>query len=449
MVTVYDCFEEHGTAYMVMEFLTGQSFAAQLKARGTIPASESFALLLPVMDAMARLHTRGILHRDIAPDNMITDDVCGKPVMKLIDFGAAGTVRQGKSVVKVGYTPLESYNSNGLDSRSDIYAMSAVLYEAITGHTPTPAAERAIMGDQLSLEPDESAGFTAPMAEILRKGLMLTPEDRWQSFEEMTAAIRALSGPTAAPNADVPAAVPVTGKGYARRSRHMLLIAAAVLCIALAGFVIQRIIDRQHQEQEDIRSDSNASIPANPGQDSETVTQNLIIGESVNLVAEPASDETKTDTEIIEAPITDHPIVAPDPTESSTVDPDPTEAPTSIPLPAVGDVLTLGRYEQDAIGANGREPVEWQVLAVEDGKVLLLSRYALDCVLFHENKQSVSWAESDIRQWLNSIFFSSVFTPEEQRAILQTQVLSDGQGLAGWYNDDSESFDYVFLLSYR
>lgn len=114
----------------------------------------------------------------------------------------------------------------------------------------------------------------------------------------------------------------------------------------------------------------------------------------------------------------------------------------------VGEYMTFGHYEQDNNTANGPEEIEWLVLDVQDEKVLLISRYALDCQPYNMKNTSVTWENCSLRTWLNSTFINKAFTAEEQKAVLTTTV--DNGKSQGYYNTDggSNTQDKVFLLSY-
>ena len=145
IVKVYDCFMENDTAYIVMEYLDGVTLAKYIKDRGTIPPEEAIMMMLPVIDSLDKVNKAGIIHRDIAPDNiMVTKD----GDVKVIDFGAAryATTIHSKSltvIVKPGYSPEEQYRSRGDQGpHTDVYAVGATLYKMITGITPPDALER-------------------------------------------------------------------------------------------------------------------------------------------------------------------------------------------------------------------------------------------------------------------------------------------------------------------
>ncbi|MDR0824822.1 MAG: PASTA domain-containing protein [Prevotella sp.] len=145
VVQIFESFEENGTAYIVMEYLIGETLTKYLLKRDKIPAEEAIALIMPIIKSLKEIHKENIIHRDIAPDNIIlTED--GK--VKLIDFGAArfSTASHSRSLtvlVKAGYSPEEQYRSRGDQGPwTDVYALCAVLYKMITGVRPPDALER-------------------------------------------------------------------------------------------------------------------------------------------------------------------------------------------------------------------------------------------------------------------------------------------------------------------
>lgn len=145
IVKVFDSFEENETAYIIMEFLDGETLTSRLKREKKIPEDEAVKMLMPIMQSLKAVHKEGILHRDIAPDNIfITKD--GE--VKLIDFGASryATTSFSRSltvIFKPGYSPIEQYRSDGNQGPyTDVYALGATLYRMITGKTPPEAMER-------------------------------------------------------------------------------------------------------------------------------------------------------------------------------------------------------------------------------------------------------------------------------------------------------------------
>ena len=145
IVRVFDSFEANNTAYIVTEYLEGETLAAYLEREGVIPEDQAVAMLLTVMESLKAVHKEGILHRDIAPDNIFLTD---KGEVKLIDFGASryATTTHSRSltvIIKPGYSPEEQYRSRGDQGPyTDVYALAATLYKMMTGETPPDAMER-------------------------------------------------------------------------------------------------------------------------------------------------------------------------------------------------------------------------------------------------------------------------------------------------------------------
>ncbi len=106
----------------------------------------------------------------------------------------------------------------------------------------------------------------------------------------------------------------------------------------------------------------------------------------------------------------------------------------------VGDYVTFGSYEQDNDKKNGKEPIEWMVLEVDDDKALLLSRYLLDRVTYNEVGEEVSWEECSLREWLNKDFYKEAFERSERKLILETEIAIDEE-------EDETVQDNVFLLN--
>lgn len=147
IVKVFDSFEENQTAYIIMEYLDGETLAAKLKRDGVMAADDAISLLMPIMESLETVHEEGILHRDIAPDNIfITKDGDAK----LIDFGAARYATTGYSMsltvlIKPGFSPEEQYRTRGDQGpHTDVYSMAATLYKTITGKTPPDSLKRRV-----------------------------------------------------------------------------------------------------------------------------------------------------------------------------------------------------------------------------------------------------------------------------------------------------------------
>ena len=182
-----EVFREDERVYLVLEYLEGGSLKEYLKKHRTIPDGEAKDLLFPAMKAAADLHSKGIVHCDISPDNLLfTAD--GK--LSLIDLGAAarkGGVRTEKEL-KPGYAPMELYQEKEkIGPWTDIYAFCAVWYEMVTGRK-VPAAPDRLKKDTLK-PPSEYVSVPAGMEEVFLRGLSLGIQRRYFSIENMLAAL--------------------------------------------------------------------------------------------------------------------------------------------------------------------------------------------------------------------------------------------------------------------
>lgn len=205
IVHVYDCFSANETAYLVMEYLDGITLSEYLKKeaavspQGRIAPEEAISMLTPVMLSLQRVHDSGMIHRDIAPDNIMLLKDGG---VRLIDFGAARHAVHdcGKSmtvIIKDGYSPEEQYNSHSVQGpAADVYALSATLYQMITGITPPGAIERGeyLQKHKRDMLPPPSKfnkAVTKTQDTAILNGMALHTQDRTQSvaelYEELTA----------------------------------------------------------------------------------------------------------------------------------------------------------------------------------------------------------------------------------------------------------------------
>lgn len=103
----------------------------------------------------------------------------------------------------------------------------------------------------------------------------------------------------------------------------------------------------------------------------------------------------------------------------------------------VGAIIKFGTYEQDGNISNGAEPIEWRVLAIEDNKALVISKYVLDWKQYHEVSEKISWSNCGLRTWLNEDFYSQAFNTDEKGKIEATTITT---------KDDS-SENQVFILN--
>ncbi|MCR5577115.1 MAG: protein kinase [Oscillospiraceae bacterium] len=198
IVRIYSYFEENNTAYFCMEYVDGLPLNKYMATRGgRLSPEEAASLLLPLTQSLAAVHAKGIVHRDIAPDNiLVTKD--GRA--KLIDFGAArySTGEKSKSldvILKHGFAPAEQYMHRGRQGPwTDVYALGATWYYAITGKVPQDALERM---DNDALQRPSAAGAKIDEAEeqVLLRAMSVFADDRFQNMGEFSWAMEAASEP--------------------------------------------------------------------------------------------------------------------------------------------------------------------------------------------------------------------------------------------------------------
>lgn len=191
VVEISNFFEENGTGYIIMEYLEGMDVKTILQKSGNKKDYEwSRRVILTVLYTLKEVHKRGVLHRDIAPDNIF---VTKEGIVKLIDFGAAKNVTvmdSSKDVwLKSGYAPIEQYrNTFEQGPYTDLYAVAALFYRMLTGQKPVPAIDRL---EKDPLVPLSDMGISIPQqAEMaIMVCLNIMPEYRLQSAEEFMEAL--------------------------------------------------------------------------------------------------------------------------------------------------------------------------------------------------------------------------------------------------------------------
>ena len=185
IVKVVDIFDDNNTSYIVMPFIEGETLQKKVEKGGKLPYDVAVNYIAQLSEAIAYIHSKHILHRDIKPDNvMITPD----NRVVLIDFGSArqfvnDEVQRQTAILTQGYAPPEQYVATSRKGNyTDIYALGAVLYYAVTGRKPIDSAGRSIerMPEPIELTP----GLPNDANRTIMKAMQLRPEERHQSAEE-------------------------------------------------------------------------------------------------------------------------------------------------------------------------------------------------------------------------------------------------------------------------
>lgn len=289
IASVLTFFRENGTSYLVMKYEDGITLKEYLRQQGgRLDYQRARQIAMHVMDALRTVHGAGILHRDISPDNIYLNS---NGQIKILDFGSAkhDLANQNPSTqitLKRGYSPEEQYRSNGkVGPWTDVYAMGATLYQAVTGQVPPESLDR-LADDQLQPPSALDIGIPEKASEAIMRALAVRAADRFQTMQEFQDALTAAGESSARPAAggrdpsSAPTKVteaPVLVKTEPRKTARWLIPLAAALVLMAAAGIAWRIY-QGHQPTPGFSSPTppeptppsvtNAgTAPANPGVD--------------------------------------------------------------------------------------------------------------------------------------------------------------------------------------
>ena len=186
IVNVTDYIDENNTAYIIMEYLNGTDLRDYLIKNGKMSVNKAIDMLMPVMNALVKVHKAGMIHRDISPDNIMRLKSGG---IKLMDFGSAkvfnGDVRSMSVMLKPGFAPEEQYRRNGKQGPwTDVYGLCATIYCCITGKVPDESLDR-LSDDRLKPPSKLGVNISPAMEKALMYGLAVRSADRCQSVTEL------------------------------------------------------------------------------------------------------------------------------------------------------------------------------------------------------------------------------------------------------------------------
>ena len=209
LATLYAFLVENGSAWMVMEFIEGETFAGIIQRRGPIPSQDTLPLFRQALLGLGYAHRMGIVHRDIKPGNMMLNR---QGIVKVMDFGIA-KVLGGRSMTRTGtqmgtawYMAPEQVLNRGVDIRSDIYALGVTLYEMLSGRVPFESdSDYQVMADHVNTPPPPPTQFypyiPRGVVNAVLKALAKDPNARFQTTEEFGAALEDPEGFAWAPAA--------------------------------------------------------------------------------------------------------------------------------------------------------------------------------------------------------------------------------------------------------
>ena len=452
IVKILDFFEANNTAYIVMEYLEGITLKQYLGKYGVIQFRNLIEMMLPLREALIEIHSQGLIHRDISPDNIMVQHN-GK--LKLMDFGAARdyTESGNKSltvILKSGYAPPEQYQTHGVQGPwTDIYALCATIYKCLTGITPPDAIAR-VMDDKFK-EPDQLDGKLSPdIKKILWKGMNIFPEERYQDIGEF--------------GEDVYDALFIPEENK------------------------KLDLDNEKNIDEDLDS---------PDKDNESVLKDDKIEGAVKKTSIPKKEKRKSPVKKVLVIIVCLLLAGGikyystgNEQEISTAKKDLVENPKIVKDTSVEggkkvtwDCIWFGSYPQTKIVSSSKEndlystletangwdknndiiigkekyhrakksyfkyePIKWRVIKCENGEALLLSDIVLDKQKYNKRLKKVTWEKSTLRKWLNKKFMNRAFSSSEQEAIHTTKVINEDNY---YYKTDggNDTLDKIYLLS--
>jgi serine/threonine protein kinase len=195
IVQVMEYFEENNTAYMVMEYLNGQTLKEKVQANGPLSAELSQKIIASILDGVEQLHQAGMLHRDIKPDNLI---ITNEGRIVLIDFGSARAYSDEKTItqtamVSPGYAPLEQYNPSARKGTfTDIYSIGATFYYMLTGQKPLNVTERYT--ERMKAPHEVNKNVSVQVSSAVMLAMEMKGEDRFQNVDDFRMALKQLSG---------------------------------------------------------------------------------------------------------------------------------------------------------------------------------------------------------------------------------------------------------------
>jgi formylglycine-generating enzyme required for sulfatase activity/predicted Ser/Thr protein kinase len=210
LIQVHRYFEANDTAYFVMEYAEGVTLASVLKHEGTLSEERLRKIIFPILNGLEEVHRTGVLHRDIKPDNIILREG-SLPV--LIDFGAArqnlsSMTRSVMSVLTAGYAPIEQYATTGNQGPwTDLYAIGAVAYRALSGKKPIDAVNRIRDDPMVPATMLGQGRYSSHFLAAIDWALAVNPEDRPTSIADFKLA---LDGQTSPPSGG-PVATRISG----------------------------------------------------------------------------------------------------------------------------------------------------------------------------------------------------------------------------------------------
>lgn len=396
IVKAQDFFEINNTAYIVMEYLEGITLKQYLRENERIEPEELLELFVPLIESLDEIHSQGLIHRDISPDNIMV--LLGGKI-KLMDFGAARDYtdfgeKSLSLILKPGYAPPEQYQTHGVQEPwTDIYALCATMYKCLTGENPPDAIER-VMDDNLKEISEFGIPVSKQMEETIIKGMSISARNRYQNIEEFCEDLYALSEET------------LTLEEEESKVEETL---------------IEEDMKTFSQEAEEEKK----YVLHNPKIENDPFVKSgkKVIWDCLWFGKYPQKQITQEDGAIYSV------------------------LKNEINWDLNNDVIINGsKYHKTENNYFKYEPIKWRVLHYENSEAFLLADAILDSQPYHSENEEIDWEKSSIRAWLNNEFINKAFSNEENKAINTVELINKDNSKYGTQGGKNTS-DKLFLLS--
>jgi len=493
IVGIIDYGEQDGTPYLVMPFYPSGTLKQSLGK--PMPPVEAARLLVPVARALAYAHQQGILHRDVKPSNILITG-SGEPV--LTDFGIAKLLENDSGATLTGtgvgvgtpeYMAPEQGMGREIDGRADVYALGVVLYELVTGRKPytanTPMAVIFMhMTDPLPRPKLYVPDLPDRVEQIIFKAMAKKPEDRYQSMNDLAAELatfdvhlrkHAVIGIDSQPSSpqSILDLYDVYEEGTGEATVAMGETPPSSSMKAEPTGILAQLYPEARQysqtsglwEKETV-DDLNEPVISSPRQKTQVEPR-----EQKNKTPDPYASSKQTRSQrskvwiiwlifglvvigvienAIRSPIDSQPVPAQKYegvyTASLTPTNIPTNAPTKAPTTVPTESISIRLINE--IKSGQKEIVfggyEWQVLAVEDSRALLITKEIVGKGGYDASGNYL-WETNDIRKYLNNDFFNQ-FDDEEKKLILAVENVNKDNPYFGT-DGGNNTTDNIFLLS--
>ena len=494
IVKALDFFEINNTAYIVMEYLEGVTLKQYLAENKRIDAEDLVELLVPLIEALDEIHSQGLIHRDISPDNIM---VLPDGRIKLMDFGAARDYTEfgEKSlsiVLKPGYAPPEQYQTHGVQGPwTDIYALCATMYKCITGENPPDAIER-VMDDHLKKISAFGIPVLPQIEEAIIKGMSVAANDRYQNVGDFCEDLYGGYEENSVPEAEESQSQVETelAEQSVETKTGMLTegIPQSKYSTTEAVQESEKLISKELSENAGLTSEENkaeAGIESETNNSGNKVPEQRMEKEKDSITPEKegqSGNRAKEETKKVQKKNNYFPLIVgilillgiagtfaynksvskkgtTAKVESSSQEEDKesehkeettakvessSQKKDKNPEYKVGETIEFGNYPQEEDGTE--KPIEWIVMKNEGNQVLLLSKYVLDAKPYNEEFEKVTWETSDIRKWLNNEFYTTAFNKTE-KAKIQASLIKNEDNSEYGTSGGNDTEDKVFLLS--